>query len=275
MQTEARRVAREAKNSPLVHYGARAGFAANGVVHVLIGVIVVVVAFGGDGETDQAGAFKAIAAAPLGFAALWILAAALGALGLWHAFEGVLARPTATSDNDAVREASKWGVRASEWGQAVIFLGLGVLAASVALGARPDADETAQLLSRGVIVIPGGVFAIGAAGLGLAIGGVSFVVMGVLRSFEKKMSIPDGAFGDAVKTLGIVGFVAKGVALGILGILLIVAAVKVDPMAAGGLDAAIAALLVHPYGPWLAGAIGAGLIVYGVFCGFRARYARL
>ncbi|WP_439594270.1 DUF1206 domain-containing protein [Microbacterium sp.] len=284
MDPEARRVAREAKNTPALTFAARGGYAANGLVHILIGVIVLVVTFGGDGETDQAGAFKAIAAAPLGFAVLWVLAIALWALGLWHLLEGVLARPSAISAPDAiddvvtdatVRRASKWGMRVSEWGQAAIFLALGVLAASVALGARPDADSAAQVVSRGVLVVPGGVFVLGAVGLGIAIGGIAFVVMGVLRSFEKKMSIPSGALGDGVKVLGIVGFIAKGIALLILGVLLLVAAVKVDPDAAGGLDAAIAALLALPYGPWLAGAVGIGLILYGVFCVFRARYARL
>lgn len=285
MTPRARRVAREAKKAPALRYLARGGFAANGIVHILIGVIVLVVAFGGDGETDQAGAFMAIAAAPLGFAVLWVLAVALWALGVWHLLEGILARPNGSAKSPpmidgvvtdkAVRKASKWGVRVSEWGQAVVFVALGAIAASVALGARPDADTTAQDISRGVLVIPGGVFVLGAAGLGIAIGGVAFVAMGVLRSFEKKMSIPSGSLGDAVKTLGLVGFVAKGVALLILGILLLVAAVKVDPDAAGGLDAAIAALLALPYGPWLAGAIGAGLVVYGVFCVFRGRYADL
>ncbi len=284
MTAQARRAARKAEAAPPLRGLARAGFAANGLVHILIGVIVLVVAVGGEGEADQVGAFRAIADAPLGFAALWLLAAALWALGIWHALEGVLAHPrTSTAPepldgavkDSTVREASKWGVRVSEWGQAVVFLALGTVAASVALGARPDADETAQALSRGVLVVPGGVFVLGAVGLGIAIGGAAFVVMGVRRSFEKKMSIPATAIGTAVKTLGIVGFVAKGVALLIVGVLLLVAAVKVDPDAAGGLDAAISALLALPYGPWLAGAVGAGLVVYGVFCVLRARYAKL
>ena len=284
MNAPTRRAARKAEAAPPLRGLARAGFAANGLVHILIGVIVLAVAVGGEGEADQVGAFKTIAEAPLGFAALWLLAIALWALGVWHALEGVLAHPRRSTapeplddavKDSTVREASKWGVRISEWGQAVVFLGLGSIAASVALGARPDADETAQDLSRGVLVIPGGVFVLGAVGLGIGIGGVAFVVMGVRRSFENKMSMPSTALGTAVKTLGVVGFIAKGCALLILGVLLLVAAVKVDPESAGGLDAAVSALLAMPYGPWLTGLVGVGLVLYGVFCIFRARYARL
>lgn len=267
MTTDAHEAARVAEASPLVQALARSGYAANGAVHVLVGVLALIVAFGGDGETDQAGAFKAIAAVPFGFVVLWVLAIALWALALWHAIEGLLARRDSS--------AKKWGVRVSEWGQALIFLFLGVIAASVALGAEPDADEAAQALSRGVLVIPGGVFVLGATGLGIAIGGIAFVVMGMRRSFENKMTIPDDALGRGIKTLGIVGFIAKGVALLILGILLLVAAVRGKASAAGGLDAAIDAVLAVPSGPWFVGAIGAGLIIYGIFCGFRAKYADL
>lgn len=64
MTTDAHQAAREAEASPVVQGLARAGYVANGAVHVLVGVLVLVVAFGGDSETDQAGAFLAIAAVP-------------------------------------------------------------------------------------------------------------------------------------------------------------------------------------------------------------------
>jgi len=263
----AKRAAREARSSPALRALARGGYAANGLVHVIIGVIVIVIAVGGRGESDQAGAFKTIAAAPLGFVALWVLALLLGGLGVWHAADGLL-----TSRRSDVR---KWGVRISEWGQALVFLALAAVSASVALGARPDADETAEDASRGVLTLPGGPWLLGIAGIGIGIGGVAFVVMGLRRSFRRKMSIPSGALGSGATVLGVVGFVAKGVALVVVGILLTVAAIKVDPGSAGGLDGAIRALLDVFAGPFLVAVVGAGFIAYGAFCFFRARYARL
>lgn len=263
----AKRAAREARSSPALRVLARGGYAANGVVHVLIGVIVLVIAAGGRGESDQAGAFKAIASAPLGFVALWALAILLAGLGLWHAADGVIASRSS--------DVKKWGVRISEWGQALVFLALGVIAASVALGAKPDADESAQEASRGVLSIPGGPWLLGLVGVGIGIGGIAFVVMGVLRSFRSKVDIPPGRLGTAVTVLGVVGFVAKGVALVVVGVLLVVAAVKVDADAAGGLDGAVQALLDVFGGPFLVGLVGGGFVAYGVFCFFRARYARL
>ncbi len=258
---------RDARSATPLRALARGGYAANGVVHILIGVIVLSIAFGGRGDSDQGGAFLAIAAAPLGFVALWALALLLAALGVWHVLEGVIV--------SRASDVKKWGVRVSEWGQAAVFLALAAVAASVALGARPSGDESAKEASRGVLTLPGGPWLLGLVGLGIGIGGVAFVIMGVLRSFEKKVSLPAGALGTAVTGLGVVGFVAKGVALAIVGVLLIVAAVKLDPDAAGGLDGAIHALLGAPFGPVLVGLVGAGFVAYGVFCLFRARYARL
>lgn len=267
MTEETRRMARSAEASPTLRLFARAGYAANGVVHVLIGIVALVIAWGGEGESDPAGAFKTVAAAPMGFAALWLVAVSLWALAIWHSLEGVL--------QWRARTTMKWGARIGEWGQTVAFVVLGGLAAAVALGSRPDADATAQEVSRGVIAVPGGVYVLGAVGSGVGIVGVVFIVMGVRRSFEKKMLLPEGAIGRIVALLGAIGFVAKGLAFVIIGILLCVAAVRVDPTAAGGLDAAVAALVALPTGPWLAGAVGMGLILYGVFSMFRARYARL
>ncbi len=67
-----KRVAREAETSAPLRGLARGGYAANGVVHILIGVIAIVVAAGGDGATDQSGALMSIAAVPLGFVMLWV-----------------------------------------------------------------------------------------------------------------------------------------------------------------------------------------------------------
>ena len=263
----AKRAAREARSSTPLRGLARGGYAANGGVHVLIGVIAIAIALGARGEGDQAGAFKTIGGAPLGFVGLWALAVLLGALGLWHAANGLIA--TRASD------VKKWGVRISEWGQALVFLALGAIAASVALGARPNAEKTAEEASRGVLTLPGGAWLLGLVGIGIGVGGVSFLVMGVLRSFRTKVDIPEGRLGHTVTTLGVVGFVAKGIALLVVGILVTVAAVKVEPDTAGGLDGAIDTLLDMFAGPFLVGLVGAGFVAYGVFCFFRARYAHL
>ena len=268
----ARSDARDAESSAAFETLARAGYVANGIVHILIGVIVIVIAFGGDAESDQAGALKAVAGAPFGFVLLWLIAIALWALGLWHAAEGILARDRS---GDAKGVAKKWGRRVSEWGQAVVFVALGVVAATVAMGAQPDGEESAESASRGLLDMPGGPILLALVGIGIGVGGVAFVVMGIMRSFRKSMRIPAGAVGRGITIMGIVGFIAKGVALLIVGVLLLIAGLQADAEAAGGLDGAVQALLDVAFGPVLVGIVGAGFIAYGVFTVTRARYARM
>lgn len=260
-------VASAAEQSRLFRTLARGGYAANGLVHVLIGALAFVVATGGQGRSDQAGAFGVLRDSVVGLPLLWTAALLLVALGAWHALEAVRIRRPGT--------IATWGMRVSEVGQAVVFITLGVIAVAVALGGRPDGDEAARDVSSGVLTVPGGVFLIAAAGLGLVIGGIAFVVMGLKRSFRNKVSIPDGAWGVVVSASGLVGFIAKGVSLAAIGLLLLVAALREDARAAGALDAAIQALLEQSFGPPLVAGIGVGLVVYGLFCFVRARYARL
>ena len=281
MADAARSAARRVEASPLVRALARGGYAASGAVHVLIGLLVLTLAFGVSGEADQSGALRAIAGAPLGLAVLWIIAVLLWALALYHLIEAfVLRGGGATEKTAALKTAlttalTTWGRRISEAGQAVVFAALGAVAASVALGARTEGNRSAEDASRGVLALPGGDIVLGLVGLGVAAGGVAFVVMGVMRSFEKKMSIPKDGVGPFVTTLGVVGYIAKGVALAIVGVLLVVAAVTSDASQAGGLDDAFDTLHGLFLGPVLVGLVGAGFIAYGLFLFFRARYARL
>ncbi|EIC09223.1 protein of unknown function DUF1206 [Microbacterium laevaniformans OR221] len=75
--TEAHPSAAATRCHPLVQALARAGFVANGVVHALIGALVVAIAAGGRGEADQVGALRTVAAVPWGAAVVWAIAIGL------------------------------------------------------------------------------------------------------------------------------------------------------------------------------------------------------
>lgn len=268
----AKQLARDAEANSAFEVTARAGYVANGVIHALIGIIILVIASGGDGEGDQAGALKAVAGAPAGFVVLWLVAIGLWALAAWRAVEGFLAHDRTGDTKGAAR---KWGRRVAEWGQAAVFAALGAIAAAVALGARPDGEQAAETASQVLLQLWGGSIVLFLIGLGIGIGGIAFIVMGALRSFRKRIRIPDGKRGRAVTVLGIVGFTAKGIALTIVGVLLVVAALDTDHETAGGLDGAVDALLGLFLGPALAWIVGLGMIAYAVFTVARSRLARM
>lgn len=75
--------------------------------------------------------------------------------------------------------------------------------------------------------------------------------------------------------LGAAGYAAEGVALGVLGVLFVVATIQHDPEEATGLDGALKSLREQPFGTWILGAVALGLICYGVFMVVRSRYQRM
>lgn len=247
---------------------ARGGYLATGIIHAIIGCIAFALVLSRrPGEADQIGALAAIAGAPLGMAALWLLALLLFALGAFHGAHGFALQ--------AEPRMRRWGRRAAEWGQGIAFLVMGGIATSVAFGARPDPDESAQDASRGLLSADGGPVLLALIGAGICAAGIVWIVMGVRRSFRQRMSLPDGGAGHAIAAVGVFGFVAKGAALATVGALLLIAALRRDPDTAGGLDAAVERLRALPFGEAIVVAVGVGFVAYGVFCFLRARYAEL
>jgi hypothetical protein len=74
---------------------------------------------------------------------------------------------------------------------------------------------------------------------------------------------------------GHMGFIAKGLSVALIGILVVIAAIRFDPAEASGLDAALKSLASQSFGPYLLIVVALGLACYGVFCFFDARYHRV
>lgn len=245
---------------------ARVGFAVNGLLHILIGGIALSVAFGSGGEADQGGALGQLASSPGGVFLLWVVAIGLFALGLFQVLEAFLVRG---GGKDA------WADRAKEGGKAVAYLAIGFSAATIAMGGSSDSSGQTQSFTAQLLANPGGVFLVALLGLGVIGIGVYFIVKGAKKKFLEDIAEPDGKTGRTVTILGRVGYIAKGLAIVVVGILFCVAAFTSDASEATGLDGALKALVELPLGVVLLTLVALGLIAYGVYCFARAKYARL
>jgi Domain of Unknown Function (DUF1206) len=135
---------------------------------------------------------------------------------------------------------------------------------------------TGQQAAAGVLGWPGGRYLVGVVGLVILTIAVVKAKHGWEKKFLEEMSLPgEPRVRRSVVRLGQVGSVAKAVALGLIGILVVVAAVQFDPSRANGLDAALKTLAAQPFGIFLLAAMALGLAAYGVFCFFDARYHRV
>lgn len=237
---------------------ARVGHVANGVVHLALAGVAVAVAVGaGGGSADQGGAMQAIASTPLGVAALWAIAIAMIALAVFAVLEGVAQRGS---------EGAK--ALAKGLGKAVAYGAITATGISTALrgggGGGGGGDEQAQSATGTLMAQPLGQVLVGIVGAGIVAVGVAFVVQGIRQSFQKHISPPAEA-RHAATVLGVVGYVAKGVAIGVVGLLFVVAAIAHDPSQAGGLDDALRSLQQLPFGPVVLLAVALGIGAYGVF----------
>jgi len=91
----------------------------------------------------------------------------------------------------------------------------------------------------------------------------------------KDLVVPGGTAGTATIALGIVGYVAKAIALGAVGVLFVFAALNGNASQANGLDQGLRSLAGLPFGVVILVGVGIGLIAYGLYSFVRARYAKL
>jgi ferric-dicitrate binding protein FerR (iron transport regulator) len=263
--------AQQAARSEPVKLAARVGLFAYGVTHLLIAWLALQVAFGGGGqEADQTGAFQTLAQQPFGRVLLWVLVVGFAAVALWRLEQAVWGYGYVSDTGKRLRK------RVSAGAKVVLFAVLAVVAGSTAAGGGSSGGGGQQGLTATVLGWPGGQLLVGAVGLGIIAVGGKKVYDGVKKKFLDDMSLPSdqSARQVAVRT-GQVGFVAKGIAIALIGGLVVAAAVQFRPDQAAGLDAALKTLAGQPYGPYLLAAVALGLAAYGVFCFFDARYHRV
>ena len=239
--------AKQAGDSKSLEMVARVGLVAYGVVHLLIGWLALQIAWGAASESaDSSGALTTLADQPFGKVLLWLVAVGLVALALWQASEVIWGY----RNLDGAKRVRKQVTSAAK---AVIFAALGVSASLVALGSGSSSSQSQEQATTGVLAWPGGQVIVVLTGLIIIGVGVAEVVKGVKKSFSEEIntSSMSPTARKGVARLGQVGYIAKGVALGVVGGLLSYAALTFDRQKGQGLDGALQTILAQPFGKFL------------------------
>lgn len=260
--------AEEVSNTRALDAIARFGYAVTALLHLLIGVVAIRLAFGGSGEADTAGAIEALAQDVPGRLAVWAGFTGCLGLSLWQ-----LSEATVRSRNLSNR--SRLGKAFSSGALTIVYAVLALTFANFALGPGADSTRATPHFSTIALSYPFGTFLLSSVGVIVTAVGVYFVIKGVLRKFRPELSFIDSLGGALIDVLGIVGHVAKGIALMLVGVLFGVAAIQHNPERPTGLDASLKALLDHPAGQYVLGIIGFGFICHGAFGMIRAKYGRM
>ncbi|HXH69280.1 MAG TPA: DUF1206 domain-containing protein [Pyrinomonadaceae bacterium] len=272
VKEEAKRISQSARGwiVPL----ARFGYAANGVVYIIIGALAALAAFTGGGRTtDSRGAFEEILSQSYGKLLLGAVAVGMAAYAIWRIVQAV--KDTENEGSDAKGIAKRIGYAAI----GVIHIGLAYSAAQLVFGSggesRGDAaskEWTATLLAQ-----PFGQWLVGAVGLGFIAFAISQFYKAYTAKFREKLKTNE--MSEKAETFatrfGQAGLSARGVVFGIIGVFLVQAALHSNAGEARGLSGALRALEQQSYGRWVLGIVALGLVAYGFYMLVLARYRRI
>ncbi|WP_327094783.1 DUF1206 domain-containing protein [Nocardia vinacea] len=249
---------------------ARAGFVASGIVHLIIGYIAIRIAIGSAaGAADQSGAMAELAAKPGGVVALWVGVVAFLLMALWRLAEATLG---SSSKPDADSKKSEAIDRVKAAGLAVVYFAFAVSAFGFARGSGKSSSGQSAGITACMMQTTAGTTALITSGLFIVVIGGYHVYKGVSQNFLEDL---EGTTSDLVRRLGTVGYIAKGLAIAAVGLLVILAVSESEPGKAAGLDGAFKTVGAQPYGVVLLVASGLGIITYGLYSFAMARYTKM
>lgn len=248
---------------------ARLGLAARTAFYLLLTGLVVEVAVErgrGGRQANAHGALSLVASNPVGEAA--VVATAVG----FFVF-GVLRVVGAARDADA-----QWWQRLTTGLQGLFYVALAWLPLQFVLGRRQvgseqsQHDETAKVLGW-----PLGRELVAAVGVVVICVCCWQIRTALTRSFDEGLDLSGqpGWVRRMVAVGGAVGIAARALVFVPIGVFLVVAAVQSDPRRADGLDAALARVAHHAWGPAVLGVVALGLLVFAFYSGVETRFRDL
>jgi hypothetical protein len=266
--SQGKAAAEGAQSSPALEVGMRIGLAAYALVHLLIAWIALQVAWTTDtGSADSTGALRTLGDSTFGTALLWAVAVGMVALVCWQILDAAIGH----TRHDGFTRIRK---RVTSAGRAVIYGVLGYQAVTIATNSGGGGGSTEDSLTARLLSATGGQWLVGAVGVAIIGVGVALAIKGASCRFTKDLqpAATAGRTGGTVVTVGQLGYIAKGVALAIIGGLFVWAAATHDAQKAGGLDEALKTLLEQPFGAWLLTAVALGIAAFGAYCIAWARW---
>lgn len=256
------RAAEVAERHAAVSAGARLGFLLDGLLHVAMGWAGLQVVWLGRSSTtaDESGALTAISTTLGGRTVLWVGFLGFTVVTVWNLARAVTGRHCHTRLKRLEHAADGIAYATVAWA-----------AAAFAIGAGKASRDSTVGITRSLLELPGGVALVIGAGLAVAGVGAFSIWSGLSRDFLLDLARPPGR---VLVLVGVVGFVTRGIAFAIVGLLFVIAARTHDVTASTGIDGALHFLQRAPAGRWALAVVSLGLVAFGVYLMTRARHLR-
>jgi hypothetical protein len=248
---------------------ARFGFAAKGLVYLLMGLLALLAATGqrGGQTADKKQAVQTLQDLPGGPFLLGFIAFGLLGYIIWRFVQAV--RDTENKGSGAKGIGRRIGYAAS----GLLYASLAWFAAQLAWSGNADGgSNNQQTLTAKVLSWPGGDWIIILVGLAIIGGGIYQITRAYSGSFHKHVNTSDLPANqqNIVYRTGQVGYTARGIVMAIIGYFFVQAGRQSSANATGSTDEAFD--LLATMGPAVLGIVALGLMAYGLYMLVQARY---
>lgn len=251
---------------------ARWGYAARGIVYLLVGGLAALAAIGQGGETtDSRGALESLMGAAWGDVLLGAISLGLLAYALWRCIQAI--KDTDHHGTDSKGVAIRVGLLVS----AVTHTLLAFFAASLIFtlgGGSGDSGGGSEGMASWLMQQPYGRWLVGAVGLAIIGAGVAHGIKGWKAKFDRHFDMPPQNQRWAYPICRF-GLVIRGLVFLIIGTFFLIAAYQVDPDQAGGLAKVFSTLRSQAFGRWLLAVVAVGLFAFGLYSLLEAVYRRV
>jgi NADH:ubiquinone oxidoreductase subunit 5 (subunit L)/multisubunit Na+/H+ antiporter MnhA subunit len=252
---------------------ARFGYAAKGIVYILVGFLAFQAAFNWGGRvTGTKGAFFTIASQPFGRVMLFLVAVGLLGYVIWRFVQAIKDPEHNDTGAKGIGRRIAYAISGLIYGSLAIFAFRIVFANTGGNSGGSASQQTASVLSK-----PFGQWLVGAAGVAIVAYGFYCFYRAITTKFRRKLKLSQMSSKEEKWSTRIArfGLTAKGIVSVIIGYFFIQAARTSDASQARTTEGALQTLQQQPYGAWLMGIVALGLIAYGIHLGVQARYRRI
>jgi Mn2+/Fe2+ NRAMP family transporter len=250
---------------------ARSGYAARGVVYLIIGIFAFTAGIGSGKTVGTKGAIEQLLGQPFGETLLWIMVVGLVAYVAWRVTQAI------TDPEGHGTDAKGLMIRAGLLGSAVTYtllalFTLGLLGSSLGSsggGGSSGGDFLSGLLGWKYSNYL--VYVIALIPLGV---GIAHIIKGWKAKFEKYFYASEHVM-KWVRPISRTGLIARGVAFLIVAAMLFSGGTRYEPTDPPGLEDALNALQSLPFGTLWLSLIGLGLAAFAIYSFSEAIWRRI
>ena len=219
-------------------------------------------------NTNKSGIFSLVQNQAAGQLLLGVLILGLLCYCLWRFVQGF-------KDTEEKGSAAKgWMVRSRYLLSGLVYLSFAFVAIKLFLHHRSKGGDGNQEFIGELLNKPFGQYLAGIAAAIIAGDGIYQIVYGISGKYKKHVSdlhLQSKASSYLLKA-GTIGYVSRGIVWLIISWLMFKAAISANAKNAGDTNKAFHFLENAPYGSFLLGLLGVGLVLYGIFNFTRARF---